>query len=271
MYSENCVYTIKHSEDIEQVLVTTRQATFREYKNWSGAKKLLEAAQSDNKKLIILFSPAEATWFLHSWGIITAIKISEDHQYTDYSFENLEKFNADVEKTKLILSNTSKNIDRNFIRPYALCKTPVHIIENQLKNDDIFDIFIKNHDNNNIEDIFFKINEKMKKLKPEKVETLIQKSIRKDSKIVQLLKQHHNYQCQFPGCTAKIQMKNGNNYVEVAHIRPVSKGGKSIIGNLLVLCPNHHKEFDFGDLQITIQDELYLEGKLNSRHFKIKV
>ena len=64
--------------------------------------------------------------------------------------------------------------------------------------------------------------------------------------------------------------KNGINYVEVAHIRPVRKGGQSIIGNLVVLCPNHHKEFDLGDLKIMEQNEKILIGVLNNKEFKIK-
>lgn len=270
MYLENCVYTIKHSEEIEELLSSTRQGTFREYKNWSGAKKLFESAQSNSKYFIILFAPAEATWFLHSWAIITDIKISEDLSYTDYSFQNLKKIKTEFDKTKLILLSNNQNIDPNFIRPYALCKTPNELIETELITDDPLDDFIDDSDINSVEDILITINEKMKNLKPEKIETVLKKSIRKDSKIVQLLKQRHDYQCQFPDCNAKIQMKNGNSYVEVAHIRPVSKGGKSIIGNLLVLCPNHHKEFDFGNLIIHNQDELYLEGQLNGKYFKIK-
>jgi predicted restriction endonuclease len=66
-------------------------------------------------------------------------------------------------------------------------------------------------------------------------------------------------------------MSNGNYYIEVAHIKPVSKGGQSIIGNLLVLCPNHHKAFDYGKLQIIEQDESHLKGVLNNEQFEIKI
>lgn len=269
-YLENCVYTIKHSEDIDELLSSTRQGTFREYRNWSGAKKLFEIAQSSGKQLIILFAPAENTWLIHSWAIITDIIISDDRIYTDYSFDNLKKFEIEFSKTELILQNTDKNIDPNFIKPYAICKTPYVIISNEIVNNDPLSGYISNLDANNIEDILLNINEKMKSLKPDIIETLINKSIRKDSKIVQLLKQRHNYQCQYPGCKAYILMKNGNSYVEVAHIRPFSQGGKSVIGNLLVLCPNHHKEFDFGNLAIIKQDESFVEGHLNGNYFKIK-
>jgi predicted restriction endonuclease len=43
-----------------------------------------------------------------------------------------------------------------------------------------------------------------------------------------------------------------------------------VIGNLLVLCPNHHKEFDHGKLEIEMQTETSIEGKLNGKEFHIQ-
>jgi predicted restriction endonuclease len=53
----------------------------------------------------------------------------------------------------------------------------------------------------------------------------------------------------------------------VAHIAPVRAGGRSVLGNLLVLCPNHHKEFDLGDLEIAAQTPARLAGRLNGVAF----
>jgi len=113
------------------------------------------------------------------------------------------------------------------------------------------------------------INDKMKGIKPERVTSIINNTIRRDREIIQKLKEHFNYQCQFPNCNASIPMKDGGNYVEVAHIKPVSKGGQSVIGNLLVLCPNHHKEFDYGELNIEEQTFHSIKGKLNGKIFNI--
>ncbi|MEI7590594.1 MAG: HNH endonuclease [Deltaproteobacteria bacterium] len=131
MYAENCVYTIVHSDNIKKLLQTTQQGTFRENKNWSRAKKMFDLAKSANQDFIILFAPAEDIWLLHSWAIITDIKISEDKKHTDYSFTNLKAFNNDIDKTELKLQRSDKNMDQNFIRPYALCKTPHEIIREE--------------------------------------------------------------------------------------------------------------------------------------------
>jgi len=108
-------------------------------------------------------------------------------------------------------------------------------------------------------------------IEPEKKVQEIDKILRKDRQMVDLLKKLMDYNCQFPNCNSNIPTKKGLNYVEVAHIKPVFKGGKSIIGNLIVLCPNHHKEFDLGELVISEQNKKVISGILNERNFKIKL
>ncbi len=115
------------------------------------------------------------------------------------------------------------------------------------------------------------LNQTMQDVNPERLKQLIDITIRNDSPIVQALKVAAGFQCQFPGCTANIQRKDGTPYVEVAHIEPVANGGKSVLGNLLVLCPNHHKEFDLGNREISHQNLLELIGRLNGREFAIRI
>lgn len=113
------------------------------------------------------------------------------------------------------------------------------------------------------------LNLMMKEVSPKRVDSIISRTIRQDTPIVRALKALSNYQCQFPQCTARIPQRNGGYYIEVAHIHPVSRGGRSIIGNLLVLCPNHHKEFDYGLLEIENQTETSIQGSLNGKTFHI--
>jgi predicted restriction endonuclease len=121
----------------------------------------------------------------------------------------------------------------------------------------------------NLIDKIRRINEIMKNVSPQRISSVVSQTIRKDTKLVKALKSICDYRCQFPDCGARIQKSGGGYYIEVAHIQPVKSGGKSIIGNLLVLCPNHHKEFDFGDLMISEQNESLVKGSLNGRKFEI--
>jgi len=95
--------------------------------------------------------------------------------------------------------------------------------------------------------------------------------IRRDTRLVKALKAFYQFRCQFPGCGVRIPKRGGGFYIEVAHIEPVRKGGRSVLGNLLVLCPNHHKEFDHGHLEIREQTEEKVHGILNGTEFSIEL
>jgi 5-methylcytosine-specific restriction endonuclease McrA len=115
------------------------------------------------------------------------------------------------------------------------------------------------------------LNKQMQNVKPEKQLTEVELILRNDRRIVTLIKKAANYKCQFPHCNSEIKTKAGLNYVEVAHVKPVYNAGQSILGNLIVLCPNHHKEFDYGDLLITQQTLDRLNGSLNGKDFQIEL
>lgn len=132
----------------------------------------------------------------------------------------------------------------------------------------IDDLFEKN---DTILEMIRKLNEKMLNLDQKRFKRIINSVIRNDGKLVKLLKKAANYKCQYPSCNSIVKMKNGINYVEVAHIEAVKNKGKSILGNLVVLCPNHHKEFDKGNLEITSQINNKIVGLLNKKKFIINL
>lgn len=113
------------------------------------------------------------------------------------------------------------------------------------------------------------LSKKLANETPERIEAIVERIARGDSKLIQALKQAYQFRCQFPSCGKRIPKKEGGFYIEVAHIKPVRLGGPSVLGNLLVLCPNHHKEFDFGQLEFIEQTPELLHGKLNGIEFKI--
>lgn len=113
------------------------------------------------------------------------------------------------------------------------------------------------------------IDKQMQEVSPERVRKIVATTIRNDTAMVKALKHAFNYRCQFPGCGIQIQTKQQGYYIEVAHIEPVKTGGRSVLGNLLVLCPNHHKEFDYGHLELSEQSATRLSGILNGKNFTI--
>lgn len=84
---------------------------------------------------------------------------------------------------------------------------------------------------------------------PVRVSTVVSRLIRNTAKSYRL-KSDYNYACQI--CGKQIQKPDGSLYAEIHHIRPLGDPhhGLDIRGNMLVLCPNHHAEFDYGTIAI---------------------
>lgn len=112
---------------------------------------------------------------------------------------------------------------------------------------------------------------KFESLANERKSRIIEQTNRGDTPLVKLIKKLYGYKCQMPSCKALIKKKNGEIYCEVAHITPYSKTKSSHPINLVVLCPNHHKEFDLGALRITFRNNKLIKGVLNGKKFQFKL
>lgn len=69
------------------------------------------------------------------------------------------------------------------------------------------------------------------------------------------IKRMYDYSCQI--CGESRRGLNGAPYAEAHHIRPLGRphNGPDEPGNILVLCPNHHADFDYG--RIIVDPETY--------------
>ncbi|PKM73909.1 MAG: hypothetical protein CVU91_02350 [Firmicutes bacterium HGW-Firmicutes-16] len=72
----------------------------------------------------------------------------------------------------------------------------------------------------------------------------------RDTAISKQLKAQYEYQCQI--CGKSILLPNKNYYSEGHHLRPLGAGyqGPDIKENIIVVCPYHHAEFDYGSIAI---------------------
>lgn len=87
---------------------------------------------------------------------------------------------------------------------------------------------------------------------PDYVETTRSRIIR-NTDMVHELKSLYDYRCQV--CGDRRQSYDGQPYAEGHHLQPLGEphNGPDEPGNILVLCPDHHADFDYG--QITIDTE----------------
>jgi len=101
---------------------------------------------------------------------------------------------------------------------------------------------------------------------PNRVETTRSRVVR-NTDLAHDIKQMYNHTCQI--CGVSRRGPDGNPYAEAHHIRPLGRphDGPDEPENILVLCPNHHTDFDYGRLtvdpktyRVTHTDEEAVDG-----------
>jgi hypothetical protein len=109
----------------------------------------------------------------------------------------------------------------------------------------------------------------LRNLKPTDPEviTINSKSFKRDNRTIAQIKIIRDFKCQI--CSTSIKKKDGTYYIEAAHIEPKHRKGRETPDNILLLCPNHHKEFDLGDRKILYHDQDKIHFTLNGEEHKI--
>ena len=93
------------------------------------------------------------------------------------------------------------------------------------------------------------------------------KRYKRDNATIAKLKIFRNFKCQI--CNEQIKRKDGTFYIEAAHITEKKNEGQELPYNLMILCPNHHKEFDIGNRIILERANEYVSFELNGQLYKI--
>lgn len=114
-----------------------------------------------------------------------------------------------------------------------------------------------------------KLIEELKRLSPSAPQQIVinGKTYDRDNKTIAALKILREYKCQM--CGTSILKRNGERYIEAAHIKRKSEKGPEAPDNILILCPNHHKEFDLGARNIINHSADRIIFELNGNRYEI--
>lgn len=113
------------------------------------------------------------------------------------------------------------------------------------------------------------IIEELRNITPSEPEIIIinGKAYKRDNKTIAQIKFVRDYKCQI--CFSYILKANGKKYIEAAHIKPKALMGSEEPNNIILLCPNHHKEFDLGKREILLHNDNQIQFTLNGKDFQI--
>ncbi len=141
--------------------------------------------------------------------------------------------------------------------------------ENLEKEIDFIDFDKLSNDKNGIK-ILNKIYQNAEIKKREKLIKVVERG-----KIANEIKKYLGYKCQI--CEAlginpyTFKKKNGDYYVETHHVIPVSDTEKSKLSveNLICVCPNHHRQIHYGNVDLISDNDKYIEYKIDDDLIKI--
>ena len=230
---------------------------FRQFQIGRYNKQTMDILENNSAKYI---------WGLHKGIINNKIwsKIKKnDKIYLTVKGENFKIFGTVSKKIKNSKYGKllyPESIDKKQINYFLFfdkldtCRIPYQVLKNRSKSrifaeEGIYEINEKSHP------------EKIEKIKVKELpfEKIIGKAKRRRIKIegfvrnspkVKKLKELYNNKCQITRCGFRLEYisknKKKSSYSEVHHYNPLKKEADDDWGNMIVLCPNHHTEFDFG-------------------------
>ena len=128
--SDYCIYTIKHPDLLADEIRRGGPTPFHESKRWVTGLKLWKEAQAAGVGFPVLLGDATDCSQLICWGFLTALKINDEG--TDFTLDRVRSFSQEHRPQELVLRSTDEPIAPNFLKPYAICRTPDFLSEKSL-------------------------------------------------------------------------------------------------------------------------------------------
>lgn len=196
----------------------------------------------------------------------------------------LEKISMDYELDKLVMALTALNLHINYIfnkgnpkiRLRLICniyterlkaleiKNSIENMNNEIEQNEIISYL---RDSKSKQEVIDELK-RLTVAEPEII-TINHKAYKRDNKTIAQIKFVRDFKCQI--CQVYIPKSDGGKYVEAAHITPKHEQGNELPENIILLCPNHHKEFDFGNPHIVKRTKSTIEFILNGEEYKINL
>lgn len=121
--SSYCIHTFRHSGELRREAAVGGLHELTERKRWVTGHQLWTEARRTGERMPIIFSGADVHTGLFYWAIIEEI-ILNGEKGTACSYSNLREITPRRKLSELWLRKGNRQLSDDFIRPYAICRTP---------------------------------------------------------------------------------------------------------------------------------------------------
>lgn len=219
------------------------------------ASKLLEEKLKINPyevdEWVIIHPPTDFDW--------------NNHDNIKYLFVNLKSTKSSGIDMRIYFKRIIRDLEARFKEYSDIQNNSDSIYFRSYPNEKVLEIYFLPLDSN-LSDLTEYSDDKSKTRKYE-----YESKIR-NRKLVNELKNIHEFRCQICGQRISKGSEPIEFYCEVHHLKTLSENSDEnldVIGNLIVVCPNHHIEFQYNAIAIDPEDEetiIHIMGDENPYH-----
>lgn len=123
--TDYCAYTIVDGKRLARLAQKGLASRFEERKPWATASTLWHKARLADRAMPVLFGDAADCSRLLYWGLLTDVQIQDGA--TRFTVDRVRKLGGKHAPQELVLRSSGKKIAPGFIRPYAICETPLFV------------------------------------------------------------------------------------------------------------------------------------------------
>lgn len=126
--SSYCVYTILHSDELHRQAAEGGRHSLTERKVWKTGSQLWAEAERSGQRMPVVFSGADVDTGLFYWATIDDIVVNHENRQTICSYSDLREISPPRKLSQLQLREGNRQLSDDYIRPYAICKTPSFLV-----------------------------------------------------------------------------------------------------------------------------------------------
>jgi hypothetical protein len=127
-FSAYCIYTLLHSDELRGQAAAGGRHSLTEQKAWKTGSQLWAEAERSGEQMPVVFSGADVETGLFYWATIDDITIDHENRHTICSYSNLREISPRRKRSQLQLRDGNRQMSDDYIRPYAICKTPSFLV-----------------------------------------------------------------------------------------------------------------------------------------------